>query len=84
MNAHNPVCPSWTCAGCAGEWPCPTRREQLRAEYADAWVSLNFYLAGHFVQACGDLPQEPAGALYARFFGWLAAPGGRSWSGPVT
>jgi hypothetical protein len=44
---------------------------------ADAWVSLNLFLAGQFVHACADLSRVQAGVLYERFFGWLRAPGGR-------
>lgn len=77
MTGHVPRCPSWTCVGCGEEWPCQLRRLELLAEYANAWVSLNIYMAGQFVQACADLPDEPAGVLHGRFFGWMSVAGGR-------
>ncbi|HLL65953.1 MAG TPA: flavin reductase [Micromonosporaceae bacterium] len=70
MSMHLPVRPGWMCAACALPWPCPSRQRQLLAEYEGARVSLMLYLAGHFVDACADLPGTPAGTLYRRFLGW--------------
>jgi hypothetical protein len=42
----------------------------LRAEYADAPVSLALYLGGYLVQAAEDMPWTPAGVLHRRFLGW--------------
>ena len=49
------------CGGCDLPWPCPTRRRELRAEYADAPVSLALYLGSYLVQAAEDMPWAPAG-----------------------
>ena len=70
MSLHLPVRPAWTCAACGQAWPCPTRKRQLLAEYEGARVSLALYLAGFFVEACGDLPAAVAGTLHHRFLGW--------------
>ncbi|WP_112726796.1 flavin reductase [Micromonospora noduli] len=70
MTTHHPIKPAWTCGGCAGEWPCHTRRRELRAEYDRAPVSLALYLAAHFVDAAEDLAHVPAGNLHYRFLGW--------------
>lgn len=70
VSAHLPVRPDWMCGGCGLAWPCPTRRNQLAAEYAGARVSLMLYLAGCLAQACTDLPGQPAGVLYERFLLW--------------
>jgi hypothetical protein len=43
----------------------------LLDEYADAPVALAMYLGCAFVECVSDLPSEPAGELYLRFFGWL-------------
>ncbi|MFU8855099.1 hypothetical protein ACNAW0_29660 [Micromonospora sp. SL1-18] len=71
MSTHGPVLPTWTCGGCGGPWPCPTRRRELRAEYADAPVSLALYLGAQLVRASADLHWLPAGALHRRFLGWV-------------
>lgn len=81
MTIHIPVRPAWTCAGCALDWPCPTRREQLRAEYAGSEVSLALYLAACLIDAASDLPRMPAGLLHDRFVGWPLLPG---WPRPGT
>jgi hypothetical protein len=59
------------CAGCGRNWPCHTRRAQLLAEFDGAPVSLGLLMGAQFAQAAHDLPVEPAGALYARFLGWI-------------
>ncbi|MGK5441078.1 hypothetical protein ACSNN7_04490 [Micromonospora sp. URMC 105] len=71
MTTHGPVPPVWSCGGCGAPWPCPTRRRELRAEYADAPVSLALYLGAQLVRATEDLSGTPAGALHRRFLGWL-------------
>ncbi|MET8354836.1 flavin reductase [Micromonospora sp. NPDC005206] len=70
MTTHHPIKPAWTCGGCAGEWPCQTRRRELRAEYDRAPVSLALYLAAQLVNAAQDLADVPAGHLHRRFLGW--------------
>ncbi|AEB43774.1 hypothetical protein [Micromonospora maris] len=70
MTSHGPVMPIWSCGGCDLPWPCPTRRRELRAEYADAPVSLALYPGVCLVQAAEDMPWAPAGALHRRFIGW--------------
>lgn len=74
MTTHGPVLPIWSCGGCDLPWPCPTRRRELRAEYADAPVSLALYLGAYLVQAAEDMPWAPAGALHRRFIGWTRQP----------
>jgi len=71
VSVHNPVRPSWSCTGCGADWPCPTRRAELAAEYDRRPASLVLYLSGCLVEACSDLPLCLAGALHARFLGWL-------------
>ncbi|MET8042059.1 flavin reductase [Micromonospora sp. NPDC005215] len=70
MTTHHPIKPAWTCGGCAGEWPCHTRRRELRAEYVGARVSLSLYLAAQLVEAAQHLAHVPAGHLHYRFLGW--------------
>ncbi|MER5607565.1 hypothetical protein AB0F93_10135 [Micromonospora tulbaghiae] len=70
MTTHGPVMPVWSCGGCDLPWPCPTRRRELRAEFADAPVSLALYLGAYLVQATEDVPGAPADALHRRFVGW--------------
>lgn len=71
MTAHGPLRPAWTCIGCGQPWPCHTRRAELLAEFDSAPVTLALVLAGYLVEACEDLPYEPAGPLYDRFVGWM-------------
>jgi hypothetical protein len=68
---HTPMRPGWICAGCAQDWPCPTRRGQLTAEYDRAQVCLSLVMASYFVEASEDLCDVPAGELCLRFLGWL-------------
>ncbi|AYF28826.1 hypothetical protein CSH63_15450 [Micromonospora tulbaghiae] len=75
MTTHGPVMPIWSCGGCDGPWPCPTRKRELRAEYADAPVSLALYLGAYLVQATEDMPWTPAGVLHRRFLGWTRETG---------
>ncbi|WP_433317553.1 flavin reductase [Micromonospora chersina] len=70
MTIHLAVTPAWTCGGCGTDWPCRTRRRELRAEYEAAPVSLALYLATQLVNATQDLPEVPAGHLHHRFLGW--------------
>lgn len=70
MTAHSPVTRAWTCNGCGLPWPCPTRKQELQAEYDRAPVSLALYLGAHLVQATEDMPWTPAGILHRRFLGW--------------
>ncbi|MGR6318199.1 hypothetical protein [Micromonospora soli] len=73
MTTHGPVMPIWSCGGCDLPWPCPTRKQELRAEYANAPVSLALYLGSYLVQATEDMPWTPAGVLHRRFLGWTRA-----------
>jgi hypothetical protein len=74
MSTHIALRPSWRCAACGDPWPCPTRREQLLAEYGNSRVSLSLYLSSCLVEATQDLPHHQAGAHYQRFIGWLREP----------
>ncbi|SCL48783.1 hypothetical protein GA0070606_1363 [Micromonospora citrea] len=71
MTAHGPVLPVWSCGGCGAPWPCRTRRQELRAEFAGAPMSLALYMGAQFVRAAEDLTWAPAGTLHRRFLGWL-------------
>lgn len=48
----------------------PDWKRELRAEYADAPVSLALYLGSYLVQATEDMPWTPAGVLHRRLLGW--------------
>lgn len=69
--AHVPVRPGWACAGCGADWPCPDRRARLLREYAGNSATLGVYLGLKLVDAAEDLRHLPAGALHARFLGWI-------------
>jgi hypothetical protein len=73
VTTHGPVMPIWSCGGCDLPWPCPTRKRELRAEYAEAPVSLALYLGSYLVQAAEDMPWTAAGVLHRRFLGWARA-----------
>lgn len=76
MTAHQPLRPNWSCVGCGYPWPCPSRRRQFQAEYADAPVSLALVLGSAFVEAAADLRGTPSGELHDRFVGWVPPLGG--------
>jgi hypothetical protein len=71
MTDHLPIQHIWLCSTCKEDWPCPTAREDLLAEFADAAVPLALYLASCFTECSGDLADAHSGELYRRFFGWL-------------
>lgn len=71
VTAHGPVLPVWSCGGCGAPWPCPTRRRELRAEFAGAPVSLGLYMGSYLVWAAEDLTWVTAGVLHQRFLGWV-------------
>ncbi|GAA1820759.1 flavin reductase [Planosporangium flavigriseum] len=66
--------PAWTCAACGMDWPCPTKRSQLAAEYDRARTSLALVMAGYFVEAAEDLPLRGCGEMYIRFAGGEVRP----------
>ncbi|GAB2964795.1 hypothetical protein GCM10027280_62070 [Micromonospora polyrhachis] len=74
MSWHNPLRPYWTCTGCDADWPCPTKRRELFAEYQGAMISLSIYLASQLVEAAPELDYIPAGWLHNRFLGWIRHP----------
>ncbi|WP_319463763.1 hypothetical protein [Micromonospora sp. RTP1Z1] len=71
VTTHGPVLPIWTCGGCGAPWPCAPRKRELRAEFAQAPVSLALYMGAYLVWAAEDLVWVPAGGLYQRFVGWV-------------
>lgn len=71
MTTHGPVLPVWTCGGCGAPWPCASRRQELRAEFDGAPVSLGLYMGAYLVWAAEDLVWLPAGELHRRFVGWV-------------
>lgn len=71
VNVHQPVRPIWTCASCGRDWPCPTRREQLLAEYEGATISLGLAMSAYLQEAAQDLPKAYAGDLHRRFLSWI-------------
>jgi len=71
VSIHNPVRPAWSCTGCGEPWPCATRRQQLRAEFMDASVSLALAMSAQLITAVEDQPHAPAGSLYLQFLGWI-------------
>ncbi len=56
MTTNGPVMPIWNCGGCGPPWPRPTWWRALRAECADAPVSLVLYLGSFVVQAAEGIP----------------------------
>ncbi len=67
---HTASRPDWECRDCGLPWPCPTRCGELACEYADGRTPLMLFLTACFLDACGDLPGESIGTLYARFLLW--------------
>ena len=75
--AHIPARPTWLCTGCHQPWPCAAKREQLVAEHGDSPAELRTMMALRVADAAEDLRQLGADQLWARFLGWLPAPGQR-------
>ncbi|MDG4765539.1 flavin reductase [Solwaraspora sp. WMMD406] len=65
---HLPVRPSWICARCTLDWPCPSARRQLVAEHDP--VALGTYAAQRMAQAAHDLPGISPADLFDRFLSW--------------
>jgi hypothetical protein len=77
--AHIPARPTWLCTGCREPWPCGAKRDQLVAEHGDSPAELRTMMALRVADAAEDLRHLGADQLWARFLGWLPAPG----QGPV-
>ncbi len=73
--AHIPARPTWSCTGCREPWPCAAKRDQLLAEHGDSPAELRTMMALRVADAAEDLRQLGADQLWARFLGWLPAPG---------
>lgn len=71
VSVHSPVRPDWTCAAGCVQWPCPTRRRQLLAEFTESRRTLGLVMASMLVRACADMPEASAGGLYDQFLGWI-------------
>jgi hypothetical protein len=71
VNLHQPVRPMWTCSSCGRDWPCPSQRGQLLAEYEGATTSLGLMMSEYLQDAAQDLPTAYAGELHRRFLGWI-------------
>jgi hypothetical protein len=72
--------PSRSCAVCATDWPCRTRRRQLVAEYAHDPIALRVFMFALAIDALDELDLSPE-ALYERFLAWVdvsAMTGGES------
>ncbi|MER7333965.1 MULTISPECIES: hypothetical protein [unclassified Micromonospora] len=68
---HSPMAPTWTCSGCAQDWPCVTQQQQLRQEFHGSAAALGLYLGSCFAAAIHDLPTVPQDQLRRRFLDWL-------------
>ncbi len=68
---HTPRRPGWLCRDCGQPWPCPDRRDLLRAEFVTDPVAVALYLATCYQTASMDLNHLPVGVLYDRMVGWL-------------
>lgn len=73
--AHIPGRPTWLCTGCREPWPCAAKRDQLVAEHGDSPAALRTMMALRVADAAEDLRHLGADQLWARFLGWLPAPG---------
>ena len=71
LRAHLPMPPTWTCSGCAQDWPCATKQSQLLAEFGGLRPALGIYLGSCLSAALYDLPWANRQDLQHRFMGWL-------------
>lgn len=69
--SHLPMPPTWACSGCAHEWPCAIKRNQLLAEFGGSRPALGIYLGSCFTAALSDLARIDKEDLQQRFLGWL-------------
>jgi hypothetical protein len=65
---HLPTRPAWTCVVCGDDYPCATRRAQLREDFRTAPVQFALFMSVYFMNATADLPGVPPDELHARFF----------------
>lgn len=82
MSHHQPVRPTWCCAACGVDWPCPTRQRELARDHASARSRLGLVMARELEAAMTDLPEVPLSTLYLRFLGWLCVPAEAMPGGP--
>ncbi|GAB3797048.1 hypothetical protein [Micromonospora zhanjiangensis] len=73
---HVPRRPLWLCRACSENWPCPTARLKLKAEYGDDRTALIIYLCGLLHEAIEDMNRlhpdngPDPGSLFNRIVGW--------------
>jgi hypothetical protein len=75
--AHRPERPVWRCTACGDDWPCETRRAELRHESGGQVVSLALMMAMYFVEAFQYHPKVSPAQFHERFLGWIHRPEGR-------
>ncbi|WP_026321682.1 hypothetical protein [Salinispora fenicalii] len=71
---HLPMRPLWGCGSCPAEWPCPTARHALLAEYRNDRTALRIYLGALMAEAAEQLAQvqtHPTADLHRRFLLWV-------------
>lgn len=71
IQPHLPMPPTWTCSGCAHDWPCATKQSQLLVEFGGTRPALGIYLGSCLSAAMFDLPATDKRVLQHRFMGWL-------------
>ena len=71
---HGPARPEWVCIACRDDWPCVTRKRQLRELFQDNDAGLVGYLAQYLVDATGDLEQLSTIEVTDRLVGWCIRP----------
>jgi hypothetical protein len=72
MTGHDPAAKTWHCLGCTLPWPCPASRANLLKVHKRDPFGLAIWMGWALVAASRELTDEPAGALYARFVGWVS------------
>nr|MDT0662261.1 flavin reductase [Micromonospora sp. DSM 115978] len=71
---HGPSRPGWTCVSCGDEWPCGSRKRQLRELFEGSRASLANYMSGYLKDAIVDLDGLAPEQVFNRMLGWCRRP----------
>ena len=67
---HGPSRPDWNCVACGAEWPCITRKRQVRELFAGDRGRMVTYMSAYLLDAHADLGHLSTIAISDRIVGW--------------
>ncbi|MEV1288330.1 hypothetical protein [Micromonospora sp. NPDC049679] len=71
---HAPLRPSWLCTACGEEWPCITRKRQLKELLRCDVQRLRRYMHPYVPIALVELDELDEARVHERFVSWCGKP----------